>query len=80
MRLHLLFRFGCNEAHLRCMKNEVALRAYEACLRHIGMRKCVSLHTSDSSRFMLAKPMLHFSLKRYLVYVMLNFEGRCYYA
>lgn len=35
MRLHLLFRFGCNEAHLRCMKNEVALRAYEVCLRHI---------------------------------------------
>ena len=34
MRVHLLFRFDCNEAHLRCKKNEVAF-GYEACLRHI---------------------------------------------
>lgn len=34
MREHLLFRFGCNEAHLWCTKNEVAF-GYEACLQHI---------------------------------------------
>lgn len=67
----LLFCFGGMKRARWRMKNEVAC-GYEACLRHIGNKKRASLHGSVSECFILAKPMLHFSLKKSASYDILN--------
>ena len=64
---------------LRCMKNEVAF-GYEACLRHIKKEAVRFASWRHSRRFILAKPMLHFSLKKLTICVILCLESRCCYA
>ena len=42
--IRVSFSFGCNEAHLRCMKNEAGRASYEASLRLTERLLCASLH------------------------------------
>ena len=60
------FFVGCNEAHLRCMKNEAGLRPMKrafgsrrgSCALHFMATK-LPLHTSEASASYRRKPLLH---------------------